>query len=34
METDNGRSRQVVEELLAAYVTTIDDGNLERWPEF
>jgi anthranilate 1,2-dioxygenase small subunit len=31
---DNGHPRQVVEELLAAYVTAIDDGDLERWPEF
>jgi anthranilate 1,2-dioxygenase small subunit len=23
-----------IEELLAAYVTAIDDGELERWPEF
>ena len=34
MAADDGHSRQVVEELLAAYVTAIDDGDLERWPEF
>jgi len=34
MPIDNGHPRQVVEELLAAYVTAIDDGDLERWPEF
>jgi anthranilate 1,2-dioxygenase small subunit len=34
MAIEDGPSRQVVEELLAAYVTAIDDGDLERWPEF
>src|SRR5262249_13270560 len=34
MAIGDGHSRQVVEELLAAYVTAIDDGDLERWPEF
>jgi anthranilate 1,2-dioxygenase small subunit len=26
--------RELIEELLAAYVTAIDDGDLERWPVF
>jgi len=26
--------RSAVEELIAAYVTAIDDGRLEEWPEF
>ena len=31
---NNGHARQTVEELLGAYVSAIDDGDLERWPEF
>jgi anthranilate 1,2-dioxygenase small subunit len=34
MAIDDGHPRQLVEELLAAYVTAIDDSELERWPEF
>jgi anthranilate 1,2-dioxygenase small subunit len=34
MAANNGNSRELIEELLAAYVTAIDDGDLERWPEF
>lgn len=31
---DQRTARQTVEELLAAYVSAIDEGDLERWPEF
>jgi anthranilate 1,2-dioxygenase small subunit len=34
MAANHGNSRELIEELLAAYVTAIDDGDLERWPEF
>ena len=34
MAANHGNSRELIEELLAAYVTAIDDGELERWPEF
>ena len=34
MTANNWTSRELIEELLAAYVTAIDDGDLERWPEF